>query len=60
MVLQARTKTTLSQDAIIAYVLLNGHDLPCIVPVKRLIFCPLPEGRESVPGLGDNSGLTTK
>lgn len=44
MVLQARTKVTagpvLSQNAVTACVLLNGHDLLCIVLVPHFIFRP--------------------
>lgn len=44
MVLQAGTKATgrvvLSQDAVTACILLNGHDLPCTVPIKCLTVHP--------------------
>lgn len=30
----------LAQNAVTAYILLNGNDLPCIVPVTHLTFCP--------------------
>ena len=41
---QARKKpqagVLLSQNALTTYILLNGHDLPCIVPLKHLTFHP--------------------
>ena len=49
----------LSQGAVTAWILLNGHGHPCIVPVKHLTFCPSSEQRESVHGLGDG-GFTEK
>ena len=39
-----------SQNAVTACVLLNGHDLPRIAPVKYLIFRLSPKRRESVCG----------
>ena len=30
----------LSQNTDMACILLNGHDLPCVVPVRCLTFCP--------------------
>ena len=42
--LQARTKAqagvVFSQNALTACNWLNGHDLPCIVPVQHLTFHP--------------------
>ena len=49
----------LSQNAVTACILLNGHD-PCIVPVKYLTFHLSSKWRESVRGLGNNDGLTAK
>lgn len=44
MVPRARTKpqagVLLSQNALTACSLLNGHDLPCILPLKHLTFHP--------------------
>ena len=30
----------LSQNAVSVFILYNGHDLPCTVPVKHLTFPP--------------------
>ena len=50
----------LSQNTVSVFILYDGHDLPCTVPIKHLTFPPYPERRESVQRPRDNGGFTVQ
>ena len=53
-------RVVLIQSAVTACILLSGHDLHCIVPIKHLMLCPESWWWEFVLSLGNNGGLTEK